>query len=271
MIDHLVSRGRMVAVHCVVQLGILLTLTWKWTYFKWSDNLHDKITLADPFFPDWLESAQVVRYAYLIALAVIAINIVSWNKYLTRLCNYVTLGCLSILLVHQASYNDATFTTAWWACVWSVWYGHHMDDPDRIATLDRGAFLSRAMMSMVLLGGAVGKWTPEYWNGDVLYDIYFRDRDFWMFNYLRNTFEPEQLRTIATWYSRKVVAIETICGFGLWLLPPRLAALIGLLVFTSIAMFSNIYLFSVMFALIGIAAVGLFVVKRPTHKLDLEA
>jgi hypothetical protein len=265
------TRARMVAVHCVVQLGILLTLTWKWTYFKWSDNLYQKITLADPFFPDWLESGMVVRYAYLLSLGFIVVNIVSWNKYLTRMCNYATFVCMSVLLLHQASYNDATFTTAWWACVWAIWYGHHMDDPDRMATLNRGAFLSRAMMSMVLLGGAVGKWTPEYWNGDVLYDIYFRDRDFFVFNHLRENFDPETIRTMATWYSRKVVLLETICGFGLWLLPSRLAALIGLLVFTSIALFSNYYLFSVMFALLGVASVGLFVIKPEKRVLDLEA
>ena len=266
-----VTRGRMVGVHCIVQLGILLTLTWKWTYFKWSDFLHQKIVLADPFFPDWLESGLVVRYAYLFSLVLIAINIVSWNKYLTRLCNYGTFVCMSILLTHQASYNDATFTTAWWACLWSIWYGHHMDDPDRIATLDRGAFLSRSMMSMVLLGGAVGKWTPEYWNGEVLYDIYFRERDFYVFNHLRGQFEPETLRMMATWYSRKVVLVETLCGFGLWLLPPRLAAMVAILVFTSIALFSNYYLFSVMFALLGVASVGLFVVKPTNQILDLEA
>ena len=92
-----------------------------------------------------------------------------------------------------------------------------------------------------------------------------------MFNQLRANFEPETLRTMATWYSRKVVLVETVCGFGLWLLPPRLAALIGLLVFTSIALFSNYYLFSVMFALLGIASVGLFVIKPEKHVLDLEA
>ncbi len=268
--DHIVTRSRMVTIHCIVQFGILLTMTWKWGYFKWSDNIHEKIMLSDPFFPDWLESAAVVRVAYLGALALVVINIISWNKHLTRVCNFATLVCLSILLIHQASYNDATFTTAWWASLWANWYGFHMDDPDRIATLDRGAFLSRSMLSMVLLGGAVGKWTSEYWSGDVLYNIYFVDRNYWVFNYLRNSFDADQLQTIAMWYSRKVVVIETLCGFGLWLLPARLAALIGILVFMSIAIFSNLYLFSVMFALLGVASVGLFVVKRPKHTLDLQ-
>ena len=265
------SRARMVALHCVVQIGILLTLVWKWKYFLWSDEIHYALTLSSPFFPDFLESAAVVRYAFLGCIVAIVINIVSWNQFLCKVCNYTTLALLSILLIHEASYNDATFTTAWWACLWSIWYVHRMNDPDRNFTLWRGAFLSRVIISMILLGGAVGKWTPEYWNGDVFFDIYFVDRDYWVFNLLRENFEPETLRTIATWYSRKVILIESLCGMGLWLLPTKWAAAIGFVLLTSIALFSNFYLFSVMFALMGLALAGFFVVNETKPVLDLEA
>ena len=146
-----------------------------------------------------------------------------------------------------------------------------MNDPDRNFTLWRSAFLSRVIISMILLGGAVGKWTPEYWNGDVFYDIYFVDRNYWVFNYLRENFEPETLRTIATWYSRKVILIESTCGLGLWLLPAKWASIIGFVLLTSIALFSNFYLFSVMFALMGLSLAGLFVVNETKPVLDLEA
>ena len=56
----------------------------------------------------------------------------------------------------------------------------------------RAAFLSRLIISLILLGGAAGKWTPEYWSGEVLFDIYFVDRDFWFFNYLRDNYEPKE-------------------------------------------------------------------------------
>ena len=84
----MVSRARMVSLHCLVQIGILLTLMWKWSYFVWSDGIHRALTISDPFFPDWLESAGVVRYAYLFCLAAIVINIVSWNQ---RLCPVLLL------------------------------------------------------------------------------------------------------------------------------------------------------------------------------------
>ena len=249
----------MVLVHCVVQVGVFLALMWKWEFFVFADGVYHDITLSAPFFPAWLQSATVIRWSFLLTLAAIVINTISWNPWLSRVCSYLTLVCLSILCLHQGSYNDATFTTAWWTSIWAVWYVHRMDSPDRATTLRRGAFLSRIMISMILLGGAVGKWTPEYWSGEVFYDIYFRERNYWVFNFLRDSFEPETLRTIATWYSRKVICIETICGFGLWMLPARWAAIVGVVLLSSIAIFSNIYLFSVMFSVIGLAAVGLFV------------
>ena len=92
-----------------------------------------------------------------------------------------------------------TFVTAWWTALWSVWFVHHLRDGDQEGMLRRAAFLSRLILSVILLGGASGKWTPEYWTGDVLYDIYFRDRDFWLFNLLRENFDPARLREIATW------------------------------------------------------------------------
>jgi hypothetical protein len=171
----------------------------------------------------------------------------------------VTFAGATILCLHQASYNDMTFVTAWWTGVWALWYVHHLEDDDREGMLRRAALLSRLIISVILLGGAAGKWTAEYWSGEVFYDIYFRDRDFWVFNLLRENFESDTLREIATWYSRNVIVVETVAGLGLWLLPPRWAASVAVILLSSIALLSNFLLFSVLFSLIGLAAVGFFV------------
>lgn len=257
-----ITRTRMVGVHCLVQVGLFAALTWKWGFFQIADGVYHSITLNDAFFPAFFQSAATIRWTFLLLLAAIATNVVSWNPWLSRVCAWVTTVCLTVMCLHQGSYNDATFTTAWWTSVWALWYVHQMESPDRAGTLQRAAFLSRIIISMVLLGGAVGKWTAEYWSGEVFFDIYFRDRNYWVFNIMRDSFEPETLRWIATWYSRKVIFIESICGFGLWLLPARWAAIVGVVLLSSIAIFSNIYLFSVMFSVIGLAAVGLFVERQ---------
>lgn len=254
--------GRVVSAYLVVQVGLFLGLAWKWMYFWLADGVYHEIPIAHAFFPDWLRSADVVRWAYLGSLLSIVVGVLSvwlWPRRVLALANF---ACLTLLCVHQASYNDATFTTAWWTSLWLLWWTTRMDVDEPHESLRRGAFLARAIGSMILLGGAIGKWTPEYWSGEVFYDIYFLDRDYWTFNWLRERYDEETLRWLAKWYSRKVIAIETLGGFGLWLLPPKWAAAAGIIVFTSIALLSNFLLFSVLWSLIGLSAVGFLVRKR---------
>ena len=90
----------------------------------------------------------------------------------------------------------------------------------------------------------------------MFYEIYFRDRDFWVFNALRSWLDTESLHWMAMAYSRKVIVIETVAGLGLWLLPARWAALTGAVIFASIALLSNFLLFSVLAPLIGLSLAG---------------
>jgi hypothetical protein len=191
---------------------------------------------------------------------------VTGNQSVRRSCAWIIVFSLTVMCVHQGSYNDMTFVTAWWTALWSLWFVHRMEKDDESTLLRKGAFLSRLIISVILLGGGLGKWTGEYWSGEVFYDIYFRDRDYWVFNLLRSWFEPETLRVMSTWYSRQVVVIETLAGVSLWLLPPRWAAAIGVVVLTMIAVLSNTLLFSVLTCLIALAAVGFLV--RPELATD---
>lgn len=257
-------NGRVLAAYLLVQVSLFAGLAWKYEYFMLADRVYHTYQIQDDFFPAWLRSAEVIRYAYLGSLASIVLGVLGMLPVLRKLFGAISVGCLAVLLVHQGGYNDMTFATSLWVAVWSFWFTTRMDvdEPDEL--LRRGAFLSRAIGSMILLGGAVGKWTPEYWSGDVFYGIYFRERDFWVFNYLRETYDGEGLRTIAMWYSRKVIVVETLAGFGLWLLPPKMAAVVGVGIFFSIAFFSNILLFSVLSCMVGLMAVGFFAKRKQT-------
>ncbi|TWU00820.1 hypothetical protein [Stieleria varia] len=268
--------GRITAAYLIVQASLFIGLFWKlalitpsglvWQkgFFLLADELYHRTPLLDPFFPDWLRSAEVLRWAFLCTMASLLIGIVGKFRLVRIAMAVVSLVGLSILCVHQGSYNDATFATSWWVTLWVLWLTTRMGRGDSVAVLTHAAFLARLIGSMILLGGAVGKWTPEYWSGEVFYDIYFRDRDHWLFNRLRESFEPETLRTMAMWYSRKVVVVETICGFGMWRLPPRWAAALGVTLFFSIAALSNFWLFSVLTCMVGMSSVGFLV---PSQRL----
>ena len=241
----------------IVQVCLLLSLVWKCKFFYQSIQVYWYISIEDNFFPDWLCSSSVLVGSFATVVAATTFCILFRQLWVRYLFSIVSLFSLTLLCLHQGSYNDATFTTAWWASLWSWWFVSRMNRDDSNVLIRKGAFLARCIISMILLGGAVGKWTPEYWSGEVMHAIYFADRDFWTFNWLREHYDAESLRNIATTYSRFVIVTESIAGLTIWILPARMSAILAIILLTSIALFSNFLLFSVLLSLIGLAAVGL--------------
>jgi len=178
-----------------------------------------------------------------------------------------TLICMFGMCIHQGSYNDVTFLTCFWVSLWCLWYAVKLGAPPRelIETSKKFAIL---IISLIFLGGAAGKWTPGYWSGQVLYEIYFVDRDFWFFNLLRSNLEPAALRELATYYSRTIILAESCCAL-LWVLPVKIAGRIALTLLVGIAMLSNTYLLSVMFCLCGLAIVCLHEPKNAKTRAAL--
>ena len=258
------DRNRVLIAYRLVQAGILTSLLWKWRFFFYANQVYESIEIIDDFFPWALRNASVLRTAFLGTVAATSLNLFAMTHLIRRFSNLIALLCLGILCVHQGSYNDATFLTTWWCAVWAWWFGNRIDHDEPNELLLKAAFLGRVIISMILLGGAVGKWTEEYWSGQVLYDIYFVDRDYWIFNYLRDHYAKEDLQKIALWYSRNVVIVESIAGFFYWLLPLRLAAVAGVTLLISIAAFSNLLLVSVLGCLIALEATGFLPRKHNT-------
>ena len=126
----------------------------------------------------------------------------------------------------------------------------------------RSAWLTHLILLMIFIGGAVGKLTPGYWDGTVLYEIYFRERNFWTYNLVRGMVSEESLPAVAMWHSRMVVCAEWLCGF-LWLMPRKIASIVAIVMLCGIALTNNFNLFSVVTCLIGLALVGLHQKKKP--------
>lgn len=249
----------------LVLAGMLVGLLWKLAFFRIADQVYSDIPISDGFFPFWLQQAVTLRIAFMTAIGAIVIAAITSERLVRCLSMAACWIACTVMLVHQGSYNDMTFTTVWWCSVWSLWYVSRMgvDAPDELRR--KASFLSRLLVSVVLLGGAVGKWTGEYWSGEVLYEIYFRERDFWVFNALRSWLDEASLQWAAMAYSRKVVLLETAGGLFIWLLPARWAAVAGAVIFTSIALLSNFLLFSVLGPLIGLSLAGW---SSPRRSLD---
>lgn len=253
------------------QWAILAALFFKIGAFNQMFRCYLAIPLYQEFFPSIFESAHVLSVAYLATVAMLMLAATTARPRRRLVASMVALFMVTILCLHQGSHNDMTFATAWWTSLWSVWLASRLAIDEPRLLIRRAAFLSRCIISMILLGGAVGKWTSEYWSGQALYEIYFLDRDFWLFNLLRRNLEIESLHITAMWYSQMVIVIETLCGLGLWLLPARWAAGIAIFVMASIAIFSNYYLFSVLLSLIGLATSGFFVFNDDRPQVAMGA
>ena len=250
------ERDRSLMAFRLVIGATLGALLWKVMYFVVFTEIYFEVPLTQRLFPAFFESAATFAGSYAGVVVTLVILLLARQGSLRRWLALAALAVVSILCVHQGSYNDATFTTAWWTLLWSAWFAGRMAaSDDRL--LERGARLSRAILAMILLGAAVGKWTAEYWSGQVLYEIYFTERDFWFFNALRTNVGPDTLREIATWYSRAVIVVESLCGLTLWMLLSRLAAVVGMAVCGAIVLLSNFYLVSVLLSVAGLAGVGL--------------
>ncbi|MGI9444503.1 MAG: hypothetical protein ACR2N1_18665 [Rubripirellula sp.] len=263
--------NRPLAAYRLVQAAILISLFWKWEFFLQANSIYANTPVQDPFFPDWLRSVTTIRFAFWGSALATGISLFTSINLLRKTCSWLGLGGITLMCIHQGSYNDMTFVTIWWCCLWSVWLAHRLETDQQELLILRAAFLSRLIISLILLGGAAGKWTPEYWSGEVLFDIYFVDRDFWFFNYLRENYEPKELQEIAKWYSRQTVVVETVSGIGLWILPARWAAMVGTVILSGIVILSNQYLVSVVGCLVGLACVGFFVPRRPRNAATLAS
>ncbi len=247
-----------ISVYRIVAGCMVLGLIWKLPGFVFFYRVYEAIPIVDTFFP------ALLRADWFLALTYGMVVVLGCGVFVTRSRRYLVwqsiLSCLALfcLCIHQGSYNDVTFMTAWWSSAWLAWYANRARHADTEALLHAGTFLANIIIAMILLGGGVGKWTAEYWSGNVLYEIYFVERDFWVFNLLRDNFSVDSQQAIAKWYSRMIVVLETGCFAALWCLPRRYGSLLAITVFTSIALFSNFYLFSVLLSPIGLATVGLF-------------
>jgi hypothetical protein len=238
----------------VVAASIVISLVWKWQIFVTAVAIYTTLPLHDDFFPRWLQSTTLVIVCYCTALGSVVTLMASSNRQSLIAAASVAAICLGILCIHQQSYNDVTFLTCFWTVLWCLWFIRQLGQPAAYL-MPRATFLAHSILSVIFLGGTVGKLTAGYWSGEVLYAIYFEGRDHWLFNYLRGNFTTETLEQIACWYSRLIILVEGTCSC-LWLMPPRLASLLAIVVLCNIALMSNPQLFSVLTCLIGLGLVG---------------
>ena len=215
------------------------------------------------FFPAAASNAWVSLLAYALPLltGIAAIGLASRRAW--QLAAFTMVVAAGLLAIHLNSYNDATFVTSFWAALWILWLATR--NPERPqGMLKHGPILAQAVVSLMFLGGAVGKLTADYWQGTALYHIYFLQKNNFIYPWLRETLSAADLQTLALWFSRCVIVAEFAVA-ALILCASRKTLLLSAAVMIAVAAISTSFLFSVMGSLIGVAWAGAKLAQRRQH------
>ncbi|MET0341665.1 MAG: hypothetical protein ABW252_11740 [Polyangiales bacterium] len=213
--------------------------------------------LQDFFFPAPLQRLPVMlaSAAFAVLPAVFALVRPSVNRLVVALCTLLA-GSL-LLLIHQLTYNDATYTTSSWVALYGLWLAHASARGDH-ALIARAGPIAQLVVALLFFGGLVGKLTPGYWDGSVMYGLYFGSSTHWSFALTRKLVSPEALPVVARWYGRFVILTEA-CLAILPLLPLRPSLRFASLAMVGLVVFSNFYLLSVVASLLAMCQIPLIV------------
>ena len=207
----------------------------------------------DHFFPAPLRNPVLLLIAALIPILTGAMALYRPSRERMRGAAVTELLATGVLLLHQATYFYATWVIGFWVAAYLVWLAWPASRSEFIAAT-RGPFLAQLLIAFFFLGGAVGKWTPGYWSGDVFYDVFLRHQAYVAYAQAHLGLDPPALHDVARWLSRLVVLFESALA-GLILLPARAAMMVA--VAAGLALWCSApNLFEVSWLLIGLALAG---------------
>ncbi len=225
-------------------------LGWFWKVHVFAVHFWGGLSapLSHGLFPQLMLDSRVAIFFYALPLLIIPLLIRLTRKKALLAAAIMCVSSL-ICLSHIHFFNDATFTTSFWVSIWLLWMAFNSERDDREFPQE-ARWLAKAMIAVIFLGGFIGKLTPTYWSGEVLHDIYFQQKDYFIYSWLRDSFSEEGVRRLATGFSRMAIIGEGLLVLGV-ALRYRLYALLALAVIMGMVFISTPYLFSVMSSLLG--------------------
>ena len=233
--------------------GVMITWLLGWYikgHFFFLYLFHEIVTvpISNSFFPAVFSNSLVAQFAYVLPLLTI-FAIFQPHKGYFCLSSCLMIFSSAILCWHEDTYNDATFVTSFWVALWLLWVSINLDRRDR-EFRGHARVLAVSILSIVFMGGVVGKLTPEYWNGEIVYHIFFVQDNHSPIIGLKRILSLEQLRSLSVVISRLIIGVEVFFSFSLFL-PFRLFRFWAPLLMGGITLFSTWRILSVLSCLIG--------------------
>ena len=204
--------------------------------------------IQNSFFPVVFSNPLTAQSAYVLPILIILTIFKSEPRFF-RLSSCLMIFSSAILCWHKDTYSDATFVISFWVALWLLWVSIHIKRIDAGFRL-HAKMLAVSILSIVFMGGLVGKLTPEYWNGQIFYHIFVVQNNHWPFFWLKKSFSWEQLQSWCTVISRLMIGVEIFFSFSLFL-PFRLVRFWAPLLMGGMTLFSTWRILSVLSCLIG--------------------
>ena len=219
-------------------------------YFYFPYLFHEiaVVPIQNSFFPGVFSAPLAAQFAYALPISII-LTICQSEPRFFRWSSGLMIFSSAILCWHKDTYSDATFVASFWVALWLLWVSIRIDRIDAGFRL-HAKMLAVFILSIVFMGGLVGKLTPEYWNGHILYHIFIAQNNHWPFFGLKKFFSLEQLQLLCAVMSRFIIGVEMFLSFSLFL-PFRLVRFWAPLVMGGMTLFSTWRILSVLSCLIG--------------------
>jgi hypothetical protein len=205
--------------------------------------------IQNVFFPIILQNSDIVRFFYFFPLVAVIALFVSHAACL----RWISVGLIISSLVclwHQETYNDATFVVSFWAALWLFWISLHINDDTHLIS-SHGQRLALGIVSVVFMAGFVGKLTLEYWNGEIVYNIFFVQKPHGLFLLFKNYWPAFKLQQLAMVISWVIMGGEFFLALA-FLFPFRRISIVASMMMLLVTCFSTWRILSVMSALMGI-------------------
>jgi hypothetical protein len=153
------------------------------------------------------------------------------------------------MMLHINTYNDVGFITSFWVGLWLVWFAFNMDTKKNNFEL-HAIQLALSIVTLIFLGGAIGKCSREWWDGDVLLAIMQANFIHWPFNWLKQSLSTEDMLLLSKSLSRALIFTEALIATCL-LWPKNKALLYTPILILGIVAFRTWIILSVLSCLVS--------------------
>ena len=214
----------------------------------------------DAFFPGFLQSKYPIILAYTLPIAFgIPLYVMASSKA-CRLHAVISLLSAAILLTHSSTFYDAVYVCQFWLSMWLVWFAFRSKD-DSQALAAKAPFLFLCVVSLLFLGGTVGKLCEIYWQGEFSYVSFFETSDHPLILAIKDYLDVSSQLVLATWLSRGIIFVELLTACSLFA-PPLLGVLWVIFVAGGMTISLGVGLVSLTGQVLSVALANLFLLLK---------